>query len=89
MKGFHPKRQVFFVYEEVIREEARQFVEFVLSEEVQKELPLNQWMFPATPVEMPEAYAYAVNAPLHVTLSQAEVSENLGLWLSEWEEIMY
>ena len=27
MKGFHPKRQVFFVYEEVIREEARQFTD--------------------------------------------------------------
>ena len=27
MKGFHPKRQVFFVYEEVIREEARQFAD--------------------------------------------------------------
>jgi len=95
-KAFVPEEGAFLQIEYVgvtkgssNREEARQFVEFVLSEEVQKALPLNQWMFPATPVEMPEAYAYAVNAPLHVTLSQAEVSENLDLWLSEWEEIMY
>jgi len=70
-------------------EQARLFVEFVLSERFQSEVPLNQWMFPTTPVELPEAYEHAVTSSIHVSISAAEVSKNLDQWLAEWEEIMY
>ncbi len=72
-------------------EEAKKFVEWFLSVEVEKEIPLNNWMYPANKnVELPDVYKYAID-PLHVDIANekldlAEISNNLDKWLDEWEE---
>ncbi len=72
-------------------EEAKKFVEWFLSVDVQKEIPLNNWMYPANKnVELPDVYKYAID-PLHVDIANekldlAEISNNLDKWLDEWEE---
>ncbi len=72
-------------------EEAKKFIEWFLSVEVQREIPLNNWMYPANKnVELPDVYKYAVN-PLNVEianikLTQSEIEQNLDKWLDEWEQ---
>ena len=71
------------------RELAEKFIEFTLSEDFQKELPLNQWMFPVIDVQMPESFQYALKPQKILTLDAALIRENIDEWLDEWEGIMY
>ena len=68
---------------------SKKFMEFLLSDKFQKEIPLNQWMFPVTKVKMPESFKYAVKADKILKLNPAYVSKNLSKWLEQWEKIMY
>mgnify|MGYP003803740655 FL=1 len=68
---------------------AGKFIEFLLSDEVQRDIPLNQWMFPVTDVEMPESFDYAVKPEKILSIDASEIGENLEKWLDEWEQIMY
>lgn len=68
---------------------AKRFIEFLLMDEFQKEVPLNQWMFPVTNVELPESYEYALKPDKILTIESEEIAENLDTWLNQWEEIMY
>jgi len=71
------------------RELAEKFVEFTLSKDFQKEIPLNQWMFPVVDVQMPESFQYALKPQKILTLDAALIRENIDEWLDEWEGIMY
>ena len=71
------------------RELAERFIEFTLSENFQKALPLNQWMFPVVDVQMPESFQYALKPQKILTLDAALIAENIDEWLDEWEGIMY
>jgi thiamine transport system substrate-binding protein len=68
---------------------AKRFLEFLLMDEFQREVPLNQWMFPVTNVELPESYEYALKPEKILTVESEEIADNLDKWLNEWEEIMY
>jgi len=65
---------------------AKEFLNFVLSPEVQERIPTTEWMFPANPEALlpVEFYQYAVVPPQPVMLSPEEVGENLERWLREW-----
>ncbi len=66
---------------------AKRFVELMLSDFVQKKIPLKQWMFPVTNVELPEVYKkYVPKVEKILTLDPGYVSENLEKWIEEWEE---
>ena len=68
---------------------AKRFIEFLLMDEFQKKVPLNQWMFPVTNVELPESYEYALKPEKILTIESEEIANNLNKWLNEWEELMY
>jgi thiamine transport system substrate-binding protein len=68
---------------------AKRFIEFLLMDEFQREVPLNQWMFPVTNVELPESYEYSLKPEKILTIESEEIADNLDKWLNEWEEIMY
>ncbi len=74
--------------------EAREFVEWLVSEEVQKYLPSSQWMLPANPnVELPSYYKFALRIDdidylLNREISISDISENLEDWLSSWTKIV-
>ena len=65
------------------------FIEFILTEDFQKEVPLNQWMFPVTSVELPEVYQYAIIPEKILTIPAEEISRNLDKWLEEWEDLIF
>ncbi len=74
-------------------EEAKVFINWFLSPEVQREIPLNNWMYPANKnVELPDAYKYAIN-PLNVKIanekmSGQEIMNNMDKWLDQWEQVI-
>lgn len=69
---------------------AQQVVDWLLSPEVQADVPLSMFVFPAregTPLpEVFTQFAGTVDAPL--SLPAADVSANLADWLSQWDEVM-
>ncbi len=67
---------------------AEKFIDFMLSDTFQKEIPLNQWMFPVTDARLPEVFKHAVVPDSTVTLDSAAINANLDSWLADWEEIM-
>lgn len=68
---------------------AKQFVNFLLSEEVQTLLPTSEWMFPANPNALLPApfYQNAVRPPVAASMDAATVSENLDRWLRAWSNV--
>lgn len=68
---------------------AKRFIEFLLMDDFQKEVPLNQWMFPVTNVKLPNSYNYALKPDKILTIEPEKMADNLDKWLNEWEEIMY
>ena len=68
---------------------AKRFVELMLSDAVQREIPLTQWMFPVTEVELPEVFKdHTPKITKTLTMNPEYVDENLEKWLREWTEVM-
>ena len=72
------------------RELAEEFIEFFLSPDVQRLIPLNNWMYPANKlVELPPEYVnYAIDPTkiklMNQVLTPEEIAANLKTWLDEW-----
>ncbi|NJD99895.1 thiamine ABC transporter substrate-binding protein [Thermococcus sp. LS1] len=68
---------------------AKKFIEFLISEEAQEKLPVNQWMYPVNKnVQLPEVFQYAVEVDKPVTVDPAEIEKNYEAWLKQWTELM-
>jgi thiamine transport system substrate-binding protein len=67
------------------RELARKFVDFLLSAEVQADLPTRMWVYPArSGVKLDPVYAYAQEPETPVVLSPAEIRVNAPVWTETW-----
>lgn len=70
------------------RKLAEEFIEFTLTDDFQKEIPLTQWIFPINEnIELPESYNYAVYAEDFYELDAETISEKQDEWISEWKKI--
>ena len=69
---------------------AQQVVDWLLSPEVQADVPLSMFVFPAregTP--LPDVFTrFAATVPAPASLPAGEVSASLPAWLSQWDEVM-
>lgn len=63
---------------------ARAFLEFMLTPDFQKEVPLNQWMFPVIEVELPEVFKYVPSYKKILRVPQ-DVNNRLDEILRKWE----
>jgi len=63
------------------------FLDSILEDSFQKDIPLNQWMFPVTDVPLPDSFKKAVLPAKTVSLPQHNLADNLAKYLKEWEEI--
>ncbi|MEJ5228594.1 MAG: thiamine ABC transporter substrate-binding protein [Pseudothermotoga sp.] len=69
-------------------EMAKKFLEFLLSESFQSEVPLNQWMYPVIEIELPEAYRYASKIEKVLPFDYDLFDRNGKKWLEEWAKVM-
>ena len=71
------------------RELAERFIDYVLTEEFQQEIPLTQWVFPVNPkVELPKSFEYAAKTDTFLSLEPELIEQNYDTWLRAWTELM-
>ena len=69
--------------------EARQLVDFMLSDTFQSDIPLNMFVYPVTDVELPEEFVqYGAEAEDPYLVDAAVVAENRDDWIEEWTDIV-
>jgi thiamine transport system substrate-binding protein len=68
---------------------ARRFIDFVLTEEFQQEIPLTNWMYPVNPkTRLPESFRLAPKPAVSLALPAAEIKANQERWLREWARLL-
>jgi thiamine transport system substrate-binding protein len=67
---------------------AKRFVDFLLSEEFQADMPLTMFVFPVNPdVELPDVFVeHAVIPSDPAALDPAEIGANRDTWIEEWTD---
>ncbi len=72
---------------------AKKFVQWFISKDVQEEIPLNNWMYPANKdVKLPECFKYAIKMGdvevVNLNTTQSELEKHIDEWVNEWVNIM-
>jgi thiamine transport system substrate-binding protein len=68
---------------------AQKFLEWMLTEEFQQEIPLTQWVFPVNPnVELPKSFDYAAKADKFLSIEPERIEQHYDEWLKAWTEVM-
>lgn len=71
------------------RQLAEKFMDFVLSEEFQSAVPLNQWMYPVTDVKLPEVFEkYVPKVTKIVSMTPERINRDLSKWIREWSALI-
>lgn len=64
---------------------AEQFIDFLLSDEVQESIPENMYMYPVTGVDLPQEWVdFAPLSPNSLTLDPSETSAKRDTWIKDW-----
>ncbi len=67
------------------RKAAEKFIDFMLTEDFQRVIPLTNWMFPVSKsTELPESFEYALKPGISLQLDADEILGNHEKWLREW-----
>jgi len=64
---------------------ARMFIEFMLTPEFQREVPLNQWMLPVIKIELPDVFKYVPETKKILKLDP-KINDRLDEILRKWEK---
>ena len=62
---------------------ANKFLDFMISDDFQKVIPGTNIMYPATDVEMPEAFN-KLEIPKFLQLDPKDINDNKDAWINEW-----
>lgn len=68
------------------KKSAQLFIDFILSDDFQKEIPLTNWMFPVTDVKLPSSYDVALKPEKTLLLPSETINKNLETWTEKWLE---
>lgn len=66
------------------RAAAEDFVDFVLSEQFQSEIPLTNWMYPVADVPLPDSFEYAPKPSATVDFDPASVDGGVDAIIEDW-----
>jgi len=68
---------------------ARKFIDFILTEDFQGEIPLTNWMFPVNPnVKLPASFKYAIKPEKTLSIDTYEIKRNQKKWIDEWLKVI-
>lgn len=69
------------------RKAAEMFMNFALTEDFQKVIPLTNWMYPVLPdTLLPESFKYAPIPEKKLIIPSKTISENMDRWIGEWTD---
>ena len=64
---------------------AKKFIDFIITEDFQKEIPLTNWMFPVNPdVELPDSFDYAPKPGIILSIPSDRIQQNRDRWIEGW-----
>ncbi len=66
------------------RKEAEKFIDFILSEDFQKEIPLTNWMFPVKNIDLPESFRAAPKPDSYLLLDSEKSADKVDIWIKNW-----
>jgi thiamine transport system substrate-binding protein len=69
---------------------AQKFVDFMLSQKFQEDMPLNMFVYPVNKnAKLPDVFVkYAQVAKNPVAISYAEIAKNRDAWIEAWTKAM-
>lgn len=71
------------------RKAARKFIDFVVSEAFQKEIPLTNWMYPVLPgTVLPASFELAPKPEKTLLLDPEVIERNRNQWIKDWTTVM-
>lgn len=72
------------------RDLAEAFIEFLLSDAFQADIPLQMWVFPANPnVALPQVFTdFALEAEAPATVPAESIEQNREAWLEAWSDVV-
>ncbi|MEW5813935.1 MAG: thiamine ABC transporter substrate-binding protein, partial [Spirochaetota bacterium] len=69
------------------RKAAEKFIDFMLTEDFQSEIPLTNWMFPVNPsIKLPESFSYAPKTGKALLLDSEKIKTGYDTWIQQWVE---
>jgi thiamine transport system substrate-binding protein len=70
-------------------EAARRFIDFILTDSFQEEIPLTNWMYPVVPgVATPESFRLAPKPEVSLQIPADQVRRNEERWISAWVRLV-
>jgi len=63
---------------------ARQFMQFVLTDEFQQLIPTGNWMYPVTAVALPADFNQGELPARSLSLPEASIARERKAWVQEW-----
>jgi len=67
---------------------AKEFINLMLSQAVQSTVATNNWMMPATTVELPDVYKkYYPTSEHKLFITPSQLQNSLNSWMSKWQSI--
>lgn len=67
------------------REAAENFIDFILENKFQSEIPLTNWMYPVrTDLVLPDSFKMAPKPEKSLRMSSKEIDIHLASWIDEW-----
>ena len=68
---------------------AKRFIDFILTEDFQEEIPLTNWMFPVNPrIKLPDSFRYAPTPETILFLDAYKIRKNQKRWIDEWLKVL-
>jgi thiamine transport system substrate-binding protein len=68
---------------------ARRFIDFIITEDFQEEIPLTNWMYPVNlNVDTPDSFRYAPKPKKSLSIDPFEIQKNQDRWIREWLAIV-
>jgi thiamine transport system substrate-binding protein len=66
---------------------AKKFIDFIVTVDFQKEIPLTNWMFPVNPdVKLPDSFDYAPKPKKILSLPSDQIQAHQDRWIEGWLE---
>ncbi|UCB46594.1 MAG: thiamine ABC transporter substrate-binding protein, partial [Spirochaetota bacterium] len=67
----------------------QKFIDFIITEDFQSEIPLTNWMYPINPkVKTPDSFRYAPKPEKSLSLDPEEIKENQERWIRQWLQMI-
>jgi thiamine transport system substrate-binding protein len=71
------------------RTTAQKFLDFMVTEDFQGEIPLTNWMFPVNPrVKLPDSFRYAPEPDTSLSLDTYQIQRNQERWIDGWLRVV-